>query len=75
MTFATIENDDGNVTIVNTDQITYVRQDMYGIAIHFTSGEHVVCPLELDTLKARLFGEQPLEQSLILQSAPASGSH
>jgi hypothetical protein len=68
MAFATVELDAGHVTIVNTDQITYIREDAYGIAVHFSSGEHIVCPMELETLRQRLFGENASEELLILRA-------
>ena len=54
MAFATVENDAGHVTIVNTDQITFLRYDNYGTAVHFSSGEHIVCPMDIDVLLDRL---------------------
>jgi len=63
--FSLIEREAGRTTIVNTEQITYIREDSYGVTIHFSSGEHVVCPMELDTLTERLFGAQTPEQLLI----------
>ena len=58
MPFAIIERSPGGqVTVVNTEQITYLRQDSYGTTIHFASGEHVNSPLEMDALLARLSGE------------------
>ena len=50
MTFVTIPQEGTQSTIVNTDQITYLREDNYGTAIHFSSGEHIVCTLELESL-------------------------
>lgn len=50
MTFFTIPHDGTQSTIVNTDQITYLREDNYGTAIHFSSGEHIVCTLGLESL-------------------------
>jgi hypothetical protein len=54
MALTTIEQSSGLWTAVNTDQITYVRQDTYGTAIHFASGEHIICALEFDTLLDQL---------------------
>jgi len=65
MKLATVENDAGHVTMVNTEQITYLRQDAYGTAIHFSSGEHIICPMEIVALKSLLFGEQHSEMLLI----------
>lgn len=61
MTLAIIErNPNGQVTVVNTDQITYLRQDAYGTSIHFTSGEHINCPMEIDALLETLAGRSQL---------------
>lgn len=57
----------GQMTVINTDQITYLRQDAYGTSIHFTSGEHVNCPMELDDLLKTLEGRSP-EALLIKQN-------
>lgn len=59
MTYATVENQSGHVTIVNTDHITYLRQDNYGTAVHFSSGEHIVCPMEIEALVERLWPNAP----------------
>lgn len=56
MPFATIQHDAIQTTIVNTDQITYIRQDGYGTAIHFSSGEHVISPVDIERLRPLLFG-------------------
>jgi hypothetical protein len=50
MALATIEHAAGQSTVINTDQITYIRQDNYGTVIHFASGDHVVCALDIDTV-------------------------
>jgi|GEM_PF-3813169 len=60
MPFVTIEHDANHTVVVNTDQITYLRQDNYGTALHFQSGEHIMCPLELEALIERLFGKDAL---------------
>lgn len=54
MTLTMIEHSAGQVTVVNTDQITYLREDNYGTAIHFSSGEHIICPLDVDALMTKL---------------------
>ena len=66
MTMTTIEHCAGQVTVVNTDQITYLREDHYGTAIHFSSGEHLICPLPIDTLLARL--NQPSAEALLIEA-------
>jgi hypothetical protein len=66
MTLTTIEHSAGQVTVVNTDQITYLREDNYGTAIHFSSGEHIICPLDVDALLARL--NQPSAEALLLRT-------
>jgi hypothetical protein len=69
MPFAIIERSpSGQVTVVNTDQITYLRQDSYGTTVHFSSGEHVNCTLEIDALMARLSGAAPeAAESLLIK--------
>lgn len=57
MAYVTIEHDATHMVAVNTDLITYMRQDTYGTAIHFTSGEHIICPMELEDLLERLAGK------------------
>ena len=59
MTMTTIEHSAGQVTVVNTDQITYLREDHYGTAIHFSSGEHIICPLEIEALMSKLNAPSP----------------
>ncbi len=57
MAFVTIDHDEHQTTVVNTDQVTYLRQDNYGTAIHFSSGEHVICPLDMESLVEKLTGK------------------
>ncbi len=66
MTLTTIEHSAGQVTVVNTDQITYLREDNYGTAIHFSSGEHIICPLEIDALMSKL--NQPTAETLLIRT-------
>ena len=66
MTLAMIEHSAEQVTIVNTDQITYLREDNYGTAIHFSSGEHIICSLDVDALLAKL--NQPSSEALLLRT-------
>ena len=65
MKLAIVDNDEGHTTIVNTDQITYLRQDVYGTAIHFASGEHIICAQEIDTVVAKLKNGKDPEAILI----------
>lgn len=66
MALATIEHAAGQSTVINTDQITYIRQDNYGTVIHFASGDHIVCSMDLNVLMERL-GPQSAEAMLIQQ--------
>lgn len=66
MTLTTIEHNAGQATVVNTDQITYLREDNYGTAIHFSSGEHIICPLEIDALLSKL--NAPNAEAMLIQS-------
>ena len=65
MNLAIVELEAGHTTVVNTDQITYLREDVYGTAIHFTSGEHIVCPGDIAPLIAKLHNPQSPENLLI----------
>jgi DNA-binding LytR/AlgR family response regulator len=68
MAFTIIERSaGGQITVVNTDQITYLRQDAYGTAIHFTSGEHINSPMEMDALLETLQGRTP--ETLLIKQA------
>jgi hypothetical protein len=66
MNLTTIEHSAGQVTVVNTDQITYLREDNYGTAIHFSSGEHIICPLEVEALLAKL--SQPSNEAMLIKA-------
>ena len=66
MTLTTIEHSAGQATVVNTDQITYLREDNYGTAIHFSSGEHIICPLEIDALLSKL--NVPNPEAMLIRS-------
>lgn len=49
---------ESHLGIVNTEQITYITQGLYGASIHFASGEYLVCDGDLDEVSAKLFGER-----------------
>jgi hypothetical protein len=49
----------GDVTVVNPDQITFLRQDTYGTAVHFSSGAHIVCSADMEQLIAQLNRQTP----------------
>jgi hypothetical protein len=66
MALTTIEHSAGQVTVVNADQITYLREDNYGTAIHFSSGEHIICPMEIDALLTKL--NTPSAESILIRS-------
>lgn len=40
--------------IVNTEQIAFVTEGVYGPCMHFVSGEHIVCVAEMEELKSVL---------------------
>jgi hypothetical protein len=68
MAFTIIERSaGGQITVVNTDQITYLRQDAYGTAIHFTSCGHINSPMEMDALLETLQGRTP--ETLLIKQA------
>lgn len=56
MRFVTVRRSTEQTTIVNVDQITYLSHDIYGTKIFFTSGDHIICPEDIDTLAELLFG-------------------
>jgi hypothetical protein len=66
MALTVVEIENGHTTVVNTDQITYLREDNYGTAIHFSSGEHIICPLEIDALLAKL--NAPSAEALLIRA-------
>jgi hypothetical protein len=68
MKLAVIEVESGHTTVVNADQITYLREDVYGTAIHFTSGEHIICPGDIEALIGKLESRQSTETMLIKAS-------
>lgn len=68
MKLSVVEIEEGHTTVVNTEQITYLREDVYGTAIHFSSGEHVICTMGIDTLMLKLQGNAD-ETLLIKQKA------
>ena len=55
------------MTIVNTDQVTYLREDVYGTAIHFSSGEHVICPMDIDAMAEKLFGKAGKDSLMLVR--------
>lgn len=65
MKLAVVEIENGHTTVVNTDQITYLRQDVYGTAIHFSSGEHIICSGDVEALIGKLQSRQSAETVLI----------
>lgn len=72
MSLTTIErHPNGQITVINTDQITYLRQDAYGTSIHFTSGEHINCSMELDALLDTLEGRTLIgaSESLLIKGS------
>ena len=68
MSFVTLEHDAQHAVIVNTDLITYILQDHYGTALHFQSGERIVCPIELDAVIQRLFGNDAPKAVLLAEA-------
>jgi len=58
--------------VVNTDQIAYISQGIYGTSIHFASGEYIVCVGDLEEVKERLFGAPEPESLLISRPVPAN---
>lgn len=72
MAFVELETQgESHRAIVNTDQIAYLSEGIYGTSIHFASGEYIVCVGELEDVRQRLFGEAPAESLLIARPVPA----
>ena len=65
MRFVTVRRSTEQTTIVNVDQITHLSHDIYGTKIYFASGEHIICPDDIDELSSKLFGEAAPESLLI----------
>lgn len=57
--------------VINTDQIAYIAQGIYGTSVHFASGEYIVCVGDLDDVRQRLFGAGEPESLLIARPAAA----
>ena len=66
MKLSVVEIEEGHTTVVNTEQITYLREDVYGTAIHFSSGEHVICPISIESLMLKLQGNA--DETLLIRS-------
>ena len=45
------------LAIVNTEQIAYMTEGIYGASIHFVSGEYLVCVGDLAEVTEKLFGD------------------
>ena len=57
--------------IVNCSQVAYLAESIYGTAIHFTSGEYLICVGELRDIAERLFGASSEEMLLLQPNAGA----
>ena len=67
MRFVMVHRSTEQTTIVNADQVTYLSHDMYGTKIHFTSGEHIICPEGVEDVCATLSGMKAPEGWLITE--------
>ena len=65
MRFVTVRRSTEQTTIVNVDHIAYLSHDIYGTKIFFSSGDHIICPDDIDELSERLFGAREPEALLI----------
>jgi len=65
MRFVTVRRSTEQTTIVNVDQVTHLSHDIYGTKIFFTSGDHIICPDDIDELSEKLFGSRTAEALLI----------
>lgn len=69
MKLTVVENENGHMTVVNADHVTFLRQDAYGTSVHFTSGEYIVCPQDMDFVIKRLENASTPEALLIKAKA------
>ena len=64
---------ESHVAIVNTDQVTYLAEGIYGTAVHLTSGDYLVCVGELAEVAEKLFGTPGArERRFMLAGDPAA---
>ncbi|MFM5949623.1 MAG: hypothetical protein ACKOPM_10410 [Novosphingobium sp.] len=69
-----VKND--HTTIINTDQITYLREGVYGTATQFTSGEHIICSQGIGPAVEKLKAPHSVEALLIkADKSPTVGSN
>lgn len=75
MTFVRIDTQgESKVAIVNTEQITYLTEGIYGATIHFDSGEYLVCAGDLAEMSQKLFGSAAADSgSFMLMKMPEGG--
>ncbi|MDE2436772.1 MAG: hypothetical protein KGM49_10975 [Sphingomonadales bacterium] len=64
---------ESQAAIVNPDQIAYLAEGIYGTAIHFSSGEYIVCQGELAAVAEQLFAEGEASDYLIVPAGRAVG--
>lgn len=57
--------------VINTEQIAYLSEGIYGTSVHFSSGEYLVCVGELDDIVRRLFGDQAQDSYVIASPVAA----
>lgn len=62
---------ESKTAIVNCSQVAYLAESIYGTAIHFASGEYLICIGELREVAVQLFGENS-EEMLMLQPKAAA---
>ena len=48
---------ESKTAIVNSDQVAYLAESIYGTAIHFASGEYLICVDTIHEIAAKLFGK------------------
>jgi hypothetical protein len=65
MRFVTVRRSTEQTTIVNLDHVAYLSHDIYGTKIFFSSGDHIICPEDIDELSEKLFGARDPEALLI----------
>ena len=67
MRFVTVRRSTEQTTIVNVEQITHLSHDIYGTKIFFVSGDHIICPDDIDELSEKLFGEAARPEALLIE--------
>ena len=63
---------DSHRAVINTGQIAYLSEGIYGTSIHFTSGEYLVCVGDLDDVMQQQFSGQAHDSYVIASPVAAT---